>query len=140
MTLPVLLAVELASGGFNVANPCDSTAVAYPEPLSVETSQARMSKIKNRTHRTRTIYKILWTESTTLLQGHKDIAFLTALATALAINGGTALPICWYCDRPFSHDILVRLPTKTYESGNDWSLAASRAVKFLSSLGCKKLL
>jgi hypothetical protein len=46
MTLPLLLAVELASGGFYVVNPCDSTAVAQSEPLQLDTIQAHKSKIR----------------------------------------------------------------------------------------------
>jgi len=42
MTLPFVLAFELASGGFYVANPCDSTAVARPELSPVETTQAQI--------------------------------------------------------------------------------------------------
>jgi len=46
MTLPLLLAFELASGGFYVVNLCDSTAVAQTEPLQLDTIQAHKSKIR----------------------------------------------------------------------------------------------
>lgn len=109
MTLPALvLAVELAFGGFNVANLGYSTACC----------QSFDSLRRNRSgpicQRTRGQYTAFSGRSQLpFLEPARSNALRTAMATARAISGGTALPICWYWDSPFSHDIFVLAPMKT---------------------------